>query len=143
MAQDQWHFVSVIPEYSAGFKIYLLWLCTVPIVAAVKLMRAWIVAPPFRLKAKEHDAVYVRHLKGSSTSLKQWIIWTILAYAILVGTSLQKVCERLPDERQLGIFTVTTVLRDYAQCFAITLWVILFVCVVRGYLLIRLERISN
>jgi len=125
-------------------KFYLLFLFVVCILASVKLVRVWRAAPPFRLSRKAGSPAYLQSLETSSTSLRQWIGSTFLAWGIFASVSLYDVCNGLLDSKSsIGSFVILFVIQDFSTTLTITLLVVLFLYLVRWHMLKRIERLRH
>jgi hypothetical protein len=132
----------LIREPSTGFRLYVLFLFVVCLMTSVKLIRVWVVVPPFRRRPKAKSPEYFRLLRSSSRSLKQWIGCVFLSYGILFSTSLYDVCNNLLDEDRVGNAAVVLVIRDYASGLSMALVVVTFAFLARWHLLKRIESLE-
>jgi hypothetical protein len=132
----------LIREPSTGFRLYVLFLFVVCLMTSVKLIRVWVVVPPFRRRPKAKSPEYFGLLRSSSRSLKQWIGCVFLSYGILFSTSLYDVCNNLLDEDRVGNAAVVLVIRDYASGLSMALVVVTFAFLARWHLLKRIESLE-
>jgi len=130
-------------EPSTSLKIYMLFLFVACFVVAIKLIRIWRAAPPFRLSRQAGNPTYLQSLQASSTSLKQWIGCTFLGWGILFSISLHKVCDRLLDDESMGRFAILFAIQDFATTLTMALLVAVFLFLVRWHMLDRMERLRN
>jgi hypothetical protein len=145
MQQDSagWDLRYIYREPSTSFRLYLLFLLVVCIVASIRLIRIWRAAPPFRLSAEANSPAYLRLLQTSSTSLKQWIGCTFLAWGILTSTSLYDDCNRLLGQKVLGSGAILFVIEDYSAALTLALLVVLFLFLVLWHILNRIQHLPN
>lgn len=117
---------SLIREPSTAFKLYVFFLLVVSAVTCWKLLKVWTGAPPFRASGKSNSPEYLRLLHTASSSLKQWIGSVILAYGLLVSTSVYTVCRDVLNDNRVGGAALFFVIQDYAAALSVALFVISF-----------------
>jgi hypothetical protein len=121
--------------------IYILFLFLVCIVTSVKLVKVWRPALPFRLSRQASSPTYLQSLESSSSSLKQWIGSTFLAWGIFASISLTDVCNRLLANKTIGNFVILFAIQDFSTTLTMALLVVLFLFLVRWHVLKRIEHI--
>ncbi len=121
----------------------MLFLLVVCVVTGIKLIRAWRVAPPFRLSRQAGNPAYLQLLQAWSTSLKQWIGSTFLGWGILASISLYEVCDRLLDVKGMARFAILFVVQDFAVALVMALLVAVFLFLVRWHMLDRMQHLRH
>ncbi len=138
-----WDVLNLIREPSNSSRIYILLLIVVCAATSVELIQIWRPAPPFRLSRQAKNPDYLRLLRVSAHSLSQWMRLTLLGWAISGSTALYKVCSGLLLEKATGLAVIQFVIRNFAMTFAMALWVVLFVFLVRWHVSVRIERLRG
>jgi hypothetical protein len=138
-----WDLRQMTREPSTSMMIYILSLFLVCIVTSVKLVKVWRPALPFRLSRQAGSPAYLQSLESSSSSLKQWIGSTFLAWGILASISLTDVCNRLLANKTMGNFVILFVIQDFSTTLTMALLVVLFLFLVRWHVLKRIEHIRH
>ena len=129
------------PEPSIGFNLYILFLLVACVVASAKLIKAWRGAGLFRSPHQIHNPAYVQNLDAASISLKHWIGCTFLVWGCYFTSHLYNVCSGLQASRTIGTQTILFVIQDFAAGLAMTFLAVLFLFVVRWYVVKRVERL--
>ena len=88
----------LIREPSLRFKLYVFFLIAACVVASIRLIKVWRIAPPFTHSRQANNPVLLGMLQALIDSLKQWIWCTIFVTWILVVTGLHGVCAALLNE---------------------------------------------
>jgi hypothetical protein len=88
----------LIREPSLRFKLYAFFLIAACVVASIRLIKEWRIAPPFTHSRQANNPVLLGMLQALIDSLKQWIWCTIFVTWILVVTGLHGVCAALLNE---------------------------------------------
>ena len=128
---------------SAIFKIYLLFLMTVSVVAFFKMMLVWRTAPPFRTARQKDDPKYLPLLKSTVQSFSYWKSLTYLGWWIFASISLYQLCNRLLDDRRVGDLLVVFLLREFSTTFTMALLVALLVHLLQWNLQKRIEKLDR
>jgi hypothetical protein len=128
---------------STAVKLYVLFLVVVCVVTAIKLARLWIAVPPFRLNRKTLNPDYLRRLENAQTSLKQWMVATLLVGGIFVSVSVYDVCNRLLDQKRFGDLLIIFIIAEFSTALSSCLIVVLFILLVRWHIIKRLERLAR
>jgi hypothetical protein len=89
------------------------------------------------------SAAFLQSLEISSTSLRQWIGLTLLAWGIFASVSLYHGCNRLLDSKSTGSFMILFVIQDFSTTLTMALLVVLFLYLVRWHMLKRIERLRH
>ena len=76
------------------------------------------------------SAAFLQSLEISSTSLRQWIGLTLLAWGIFASVSLYHGCNRLLDSKSTGSFMILFVIQDFSTTLTMALLVVLFLYLV-------------
>jgi hypothetical protein len=126
---------------STIMEIYMLFLFLACIVTSVKLVRIWRAVPPFRLRRQASSPAYVELLESSSSSLKQWLGSTFLAWGIFASITLTDVCSRLLYDKRIGSSLLLFIIPDFSTTLTMALLVALFVFLVRWHMLKRIEHL--
>ena len=134
---------SLIREPTTGFKLYLFFLLVVCVLTCVKLIRVWKVAPPFRASAMANTPEHIAMLRTTTRSLKQWIVSVVLAYGLLISTSVYNVCRDVLNDNRVGGTALWFVIQDYAVALTMALLVISFAFLARWHMLRRIERLGD
>jgi hypothetical protein len=137
--QQGWDLRNIHREPSTSLKLYVFFLLVGCVVTSMELIKAWRVAPPFRISRQISNASYLNGLEASRTRLKQWIFFTILVWGILTSTSVYDVSNGLLAEKKISSGAVLFVLQDYATTLTMALLVILFAFLVRWHLVSRIN----
>jgi hypothetical protein len=124
-------------------EIYMLFLFLACIVTCVKLFRIWRAAPPFRLHRRARSPAYLELLESSSSSLKQWLGSTFLAWGIFASITLTNVCSRLLDDKRIGSSLLLFIIPDFSTTLTMALLVALFLFLVRWHMLKRIEHVRH
>jgi hypothetical protein len=134
---------NLIREPSTAFKVYLLFLLVVCVVTCAKLVRVWKGAPPFRASAMVDTPEYRALLHTTSRSLHQWIGSVVLAYGLLISTSVYNVCRDVLNDNRVGGAALFFVIQDYAAALSVALFVISLAFLARWHMLRRIERLGD
>jgi hypothetical protein len=138
-----WELVSINREPSIGLKFYATFLLLACVLGSIKLIRVWWLAPPFRLSRQATNAPYLGFLRGSVSSLKQWIICTLLVAGIFLCTQVYGDCNKLLVQKRIGADLIVFVVRDDAAALVMSLWVVLLLFLIRWHMLKRIEHLRN
>jgi len=128
---------------TAIFKTYLLFLLTVSVVAFVKMMLVWRIAPPFRTARQEGGPAYLALLKSTVDSLRYWRSLTYQGWGIFASISLYELCNRLLDDRRVGDLLVVYLIREFSTTFTMALLVALLVFLLQWNLHRRVEKLGK
>jgi len=77
---------------STDLKIYWLFVLVACYIAAVKLLRIWKGAPPFRLFRQDGNPDYLTLLRSSCNSFMQWMVCLLLSWGIFASHTVARVC---------------------------------------------------
>jgi len=128
---------------STKLRLYLLFLGVACIVTSFKLVRLWIAAPPFQLKRQVGNAAYLHRLEHTRSSLKQWIALTLVIWGIFTSLSVYDVCNRLLGQKTYGSALFIDILGEFSTALTLCLVVVLFILLVRWYLMKRMEQLHK
>lgn len=128
---------------STIMEIYMLFLFLACIVTSVKLVRIWRAAPPFRPPRQGGRSAYLELLETSSSSLKQWLGSTFLAWGIFASITLTDVCSRLLDDKRIGSSLLLFIIPDFSTTLTMALLAALFLFLVRWHMLNRIEHLRH
>ena len=122
-------------------RLYALILLVAMIVGAVRIVKLWIAAPPFRLERKRNNHDYLRLLESSCSSTKQWMGLAVLGWAFLVSREAVRFGMYADETRRTGwaFMLSTTQLLGAVTEFAIIAVLLLFL--VRWHMLNRIQQI--
>jgi hypothetical protein len=134
--QATWDYQDLIREPSTGFKLYTLFLFIACVVGVIKLLKVWHIARPFQIPQR-NIPIAADRLQVTASSLGHWIGLTTLVCGILTSITLFNVCEGLLGEKVIGNAIIVFVVRDFASGLSMALFVVLFLYLIRWYLLIR------
>jgi hypothetical protein len=138
-SQSDWVPTYIYREPSTAFKLYVLFFLIACLVPIVELFKAWRIALPFRLSRQVSNLAYPKLLEASGARLTQWIFFTFLTSGLCISLSLYDVCNRLMNEKVVGIFTILLVLSDYATALTMTFIAILLMFLVRWHFIARIN----
>src|SRR5215813_11542994 len=138
-----WDLQTMHPPLSPGFRLYLLFLFVGCLLAAANLAKLWRAAPPFRLARQERNSAYVRMLEVSSSSLRQWITCTFLAWGILASVGLYDLSKRLLAERAAEHTIILFAIEGFSVEFTMALFVVLYLVLIRWHILKRIEQVRK
>ena len=133
----------MLSEPSVGFRLYILFLVLVCIVAAINLFKIWRGAPPFKLSLKRDSPTYIQVLETSATTLRQWIGLTFLGWGIFASLDLVDVCNHFLEQGIVRGAGILLVIIDYSMTLNMTLVVALLLYLARWYMLKRIERLHK
>ena len=125
------------------FKIYLLFLLTVSVIAFVKMIPVWRIEPPFRTARQKGDPAYLALLKSTVDSLRYWRSLTYQGWGIFACVSLSELCNRLLDDGRVGDLLVVYLIREFSTAFTMALLVALVVFLLQWNLHRRVEQLHN
>lgn len=138
-----WDPQTLIREPSVIFKIYLLFLVVVCATTTMKVVRIWRAVPPFRRVQRVNDPTYAKLVRTAGRSLLQWIGCTFFAWGILVATTLHEVSSGMMNEKVSGRLMILFEVRDFSTALGLTLWITLYVFLVRWHVVVRIEDLST
>jgi hypothetical protein len=133
----------LIREPSLSFKLYVFFLIAACVVASIRLIKVWRIAPPFKHSRQANNPVLLGMLQALIDSLKQWIWCTIFVTLILVVTGLHGVCAALLNEGVPARAGILFAIEDFSTALSMALLVVLFLFLTRWHLLTRIKQISN
>lgn len=142
-ASVSWDPQTLIREPSVIFKIYLLFLVVVCATTTMKLVRIWRAVPPLRRVDRLDDPIYMKLMRTASRSLSQWIGCTFFAWGILVATTLREVSSGMMNEKVSGRLMILFEVRDFSTALSLTLWIALYVFLVRWHVVARIDALST
>lgn len=142
-ASVSWDPQTLIREPSVIFKIYLLFLVVVCATTTMKLVRIWRAVPPLRRVDRLDDPIYMKLMRTASRSLSQWIGCTFFAWGILVATTLCEVSSGMMNEKVSGRLMILFEVRDFSTALSLTLWIALYVFLVRWHVVARIDALST
>jgi len=128
---------------SIKLKLYLLFLLVACIVTIFKLVRLWIGAPPFQLSRQVGNPVYLHRLDCTRNSLKQWMALTLVIWGISTSVSVYDVCNSLLLQKTYGNALPIYILEDFSTALTLCLVVLLFILLVRWYVMKRMEQLHS
>jgi len=134
-----WDLQDIHHHPSPLMKLYIFFLLLVWVFGLVKLVKTWIVVPPFGKRLIEKGDLTLRALEKATLSLALWSKATLLVSATFLMTTLADVSDRLMAEKAVGSFTILIITRDFAQALAFGLWSVLFLYVIRWHILHRIS----
>jgi hypothetical protein len=134
--QATWDYQQVIREPSTEFKLYALFLFIACVVGVIKLLKVRRIARPFQIPQR-NIPIAADRLQVIASGLGHWIGLTALVCGILTSVTLINVCEGLLMEKVIGSAEIVLVVSDLAMGLSMALFVVLFLYMIRWYLLIR------
>ena len=123
--------------------LYVLFLAVACITTSFKMVRLWIAAPPFQLNRQAGNAAYLHRLEDARNSLKQWMAVTLVVGGIFTSLSVYDVCSRLLLQKTYGGTLLIAILGDFSTALTLCLVVVLFILLVRWYLIKRIEQLNK
>jgi len=138
-----WDLRDLLVEPSTSFKLYMLFLLVICVVAVTHLVKVLRVYPFFRPSRQSDNSVAMVRLTASSTSLRLWMGCTWLVWGIFMSTNVHTVCDHLLDESHLGIAVFLLIIRDYSTNLSITLAVVSMLYLVQWGALKGIERLRG
>jgi hypothetical protein len=136
-----WDLKNLMVEPSTSFKLYVLFLLIVSVVAATHLIKVLRVYPFLRVSRQADSSSAMVKLLSSSASLRFWMGCTWLAWGILMSTNVHTLCDHMLDETHLGVGVFLIVIRDYSAILTMTLVVFSVLFLVRWRALKGIERL--
>jgi len=138
-----WDLRNMCYSPSIKLRLYLLFLLVACIVTSFKLVRLWITAPPFQLKRQAGNTVYFHRLEHARTSLKQWMTLTLVIWGIFTSLSTSDMCNGLLAQKTYGSTLFIYILGEFSTALTLCLVVVLFMLLVRWYLMKRMEQLHR
>jgi hypothetical protein len=121
----------------------LFFLIAAVIVASIKLIKIWHIAPPFRLLRQANDPTFRRLLERSADSLKHWTWCTIVVLGIVLANGLQAACGALLNEAAPARASILFAIEDLSSALNMALLVVLFLFLIRWHVLTRIKHLSD
>lgn len=144
--QDQFRLdpQTVNAPLSIGAKLYILLLFASCVAAIIKLFRIWRVALPFKFSRKQISAAYLRQLQASALSIRQWMGFTLITWAVLASFRLTEICRYVLYARAVPhTDVIMSDLVENATYLSMALLVVAFLYIIRWHLLTRGECIRT
>ena len=147
MPQDEsavgWDPVSLPPHVSPSLRLYILFLLVAVIVTIAKLVTLWIAAPPFRLARQASNPNYLRRLQRARVSIQQWLVCTLLGWALVASVELFETSGRLLVAKPRNPSFLLFAVRDFSLG-AETAWLIaILLFLAQWHLLNRVESLAT
>ena len=124
---------------STTMEIYTFFLVFAFVTTAVKLVRVWRIAMPFRLSRQPSNLAFLQMLERSAESLKQWIGCTLIGWGILTSLSVSDMCNHLIFDRKIEWFAIVPATLDLSVALTAALVVVLSSFLARWHMLKRIE----
>ena len=139
----QWDLNTIdrYPPPDEGY--FALALFVVCVVATVKLVRIWTLAPPFRRTLPSDLPQYRKRLQLSINSLMHWFWLPAFAWLFLSSRRLYALFAGSETSKVIGIWATMGNLQELANYLSFALFVAFYVFLIRWYLLIRLTRLPG
>jgi len=137
-----WDYTQMIREPSLAVKLYVLFVFGSSLVAAVKLIRSWIILPPFRRAAPESLVDILSAFDRPALSLRRWMNLNALAWGLVTCYGLLTALQGLSSQRLTGPSLLAWLAFDLLQPLPLFLWAVTILFLLRWHLLWRAERIS-
>lgn len=134
-----WDLQRMGPALSPVFRLYIVFLFAVCILASSKLIKLWRAAPPFRVERQEKNLVYFRTLEMVATSLRQWITCTFLAWGIVASVDVYDCSNRLLGQEGVDRNVVLFAIEGLSSGLTMALLVVLCLVLIRWHVLKRIE----
>jgi len=140
-AASTWDLQPMGPALSPAFRLYMVFLFAVCLLATSKLIKLWRAAPPFKLERQEKNPAYFRALEMSSDSLRQWITFTFLAWGIVASIDLYNLCNSLLGDKAIRRLAILFAIEGFSIGLTLALLVVLFLALIRWHVLKRVEQL--
>jgi hypothetical protein len=136
-----WDPTLVPPRPSIASSIYLLFLFLTVIATIVRLVTIRkALLPP---RARANPAVYLKQLQPFQSTLKQWIGCALLGWGIIATNGIYQASSHLLYAKAVGTATLFSAIAGFTPFLVIGLYVVLFLFLVRWYVLSRIQYITN
>lgn len=132
----EWNLDTMNTPTSGLEKAYLLLLLIIVVVAAIKLVKVWRVAPPFRASQQNNNPAYLHLLRSFAASLQNWIVLTFLAWGLYISITVTRICGQL--QRSVSPQLVSYIVGELSVTTTMALLVALFAFLVRWHISRRL-----
>jgi len=138
-----WDFRSIPHESTSAEKVLVFFFLATVIVATVKLIKIWRIAPPFLASQQAGNQTFARQLQDSARSLSEWMKLTLLFYPLLICFDLYHECSGLLYSRSLLASDVVRLIEDASVLFEQGFLLALLLFSIRWHFLKRLADIKN
>ena len=139
----QWD-LSGVDRYSApDEKLFVLALFVVFLTVTLKLVRIWLLAPPFRRALPSNPTKYRKRLELSVRSLAQWL-WLPVFFCFFLCT--HRLSALFAGIESIKIFPVSSTmdeLKELTTYFSYALSVTAYAFLIRWNLLLRLTKLRD
>jgi hypothetical protein len=139
----QWDPIYIYRDPGIAFRIYLLFLVVPCVVTVSRLVRVWRVVLPFTNKRASLDSAYLRLLQVSTNGIKRWIGLVCLAWGLLTSAGVYHACGMMYFEKNIRGAAILLWVQDFSVALSMALSVVVFLYLVRWYLLVRTERFHD
>jgi len=138
-----WDLRHMTLEPFAPLKIYLLLLLVVCIIAAIRLISLWRMAPPFRAHRQHDNPTYLPLLQSSAASLKRWSRFIGFGWGLFASTSVYDFCGRVLDEKSVSRFVTVFYVREVSTTLTMALVVALLAFLIQWHIGRRIENLAR
>ena len=130
---------GMIDGSSTKAEIYTFFFLIAFIVTAVKVVRVWWVAPPFKVSRQATNPVFLVTLENSVHSLKRWSECAFLGWGMLTALTITDFCNGSFYERSTGWPVIVSVFRELSVALTMAMLIMLFSLFARWHMLKRIE----
>jgi len=104
--------MSIFVKRSEGERAVVLFSIIGVFVAMVRLVRLWIIAPPFRMKRQAENSFYFRLLERWRDSTKQWMGFAILSWACVFSYEIGRLGMHAGESSRVGVAVVLSTIQE-------------------------------
>lgn len=122
-------------------KLFALFLIVVLLVAAIRLVRLWVSAPPFWLRRQEENPNYLRILERWRLSIKQWISLTALCWALVFSYEVANFSIYAAESKSTGAASLLLAIWRLGTLMELTAFALLFLFLVQWHMLNRAQQL--
>jgi len=101
----------IFVEPSEGERAFVLFAIIAVFVAMVRLVRIWIVAPPFQLKRQAENPSYCQLLERWRDSTRQWMGFAIFSWACVFGYEAGRFGMYAGESSRVGVAVVLSMIQ--------------------------------
>ncbi len=134
----QWDLDAVEHYHALDEKVFVLALVVVFIAVTAKLVRIWLLAPPFRRALPSDLPKYRKRLEISASALLQWLWLPLFFWLFISSHRLYNLFDQFESTKFIPISATMGDLRELTKYFSLALTVTAYAFLVRWNLLTRL-----
>jgi hypothetical protein len=133
--------VLVIP--SIEVRLYFWFSMVALLVVAVRVVRFWIVSPPFRMKRQSQNAGYLRLLERWRSSTKQWMGLAFLGWAFVFSHEIGRFGLYADESRRTGLDLLLSTIRGLGSFTEFAALIALILFFAQWHMLGRVQRLRE